>query len=332
MFYLSSPQGYTGSLESITIGNAQSFECDTLIYIAGDQGFFRDNGLNVTIKNYTSGAAAVNDLLEGKIDIAATAEFPLVRKAFDKQNISAVASIGKFQLQDLICRKDRGIENPADLKGKTIGVPLGTISEFYLGRFLELHGIDLQNVTMVNTDPAQSVTAITNGSLDALIIWQPYAYAAEELLGENAVSWIPQNNQMLFILEVAKNEWIQQHPDTVNRFIESLAQAEEYFITHPSQVKDFMQQELNYTDGYMDAIWYNNVYALSLDQSLILAMEDEARWMINNHLTNEITIPDFLDYIYIDGLQSIKPEADFLNYIYLDGLQGVKPEAVNIIS
>ena len=309
MFYLSSPQGYTGSLVSITIGNAQSFECDTLIYIAMEQDFFRNNGLNVAIKNYTSGAAAVNDLLEGKIDIAATAEFPLVRKAFDKQNISAVASIGKFQLQDLICRKDRGIENPADLEGKTIGVPLGTISEFYLGRFLELHGIDLQNVTMVNTDPAQSVTAITNGSLDALIIWQPYAFSAEELLAENAVSWIPQNNQMLFILEVAKNEWIQQHPDTVNRFIESLAQAEEYFITHPSQVKDFMQQELNYTDGYMDAIWYNNVYTLSLDQSLILALEDEARWMINNHLTNEITIPDFLDYIYIDGLHQVKPEA-----------------------
>jgi NitT/TauT family transport system substrate-binding protein len=36
-------------------------------------------------------------------------------------------------------------------------------------------------------------------------------------------------------------------------------------------------------------------------------MEDEARWMINNNLTTEKTVPDFLDYIYIDGLESIKP-------------------------
>ncbi|MCX9087518.1 MAG: hypothetical protein OIN90_08140 [Candidatus Methanoperedens sp.] len=38
-------------------------------------------------------------------------------------------------------------------------------------------------------------------------------------------------------------------------------------------------------------------------------MEDEARWMINNNLTTEENVPDFLDYIYEDELKSIKPEA-----------------------
>jgi hypothetical protein len=40
---------------SIVIGNAQSFECDTLVYIAQNQNYFANNGLNVTILNYTSG-------------------------------------------------------------------------------------------------------------------------------------------------------------------------------------------------------------------------------------------------------------------------------------
>jgi NitT/TauT family transport system substrate-binding protein len=38
-------------------------------------------------------------------------------------------------------------------------------------------------------------------------------------------------------------------------------------------------------------------------------MEDEARWMIKNNLTTEKTVPDFLKYIYIDGLKAVKPEA-----------------------
>jgi NitT/TauT family transport system substrate-binding protein len=37
-------------------------------------------------------------------------------------------------------------------------------------------------------------------------------------------------------------------------------------------------------------------------------MEDEARWMIKNNLTTEKTVPDFLDYIYVDGLEAVKPE------------------------
>jgi NitT/TauT family transport system substrate-binding protein len=57
----------------------------------------------------------------------------------------------------------------------------------------------------------------------------------------------------------------------------------------------------------MAAVWPENHFSLSLDQSLILAMEDEARWMIKNNLTSERTIPDFRDYIYTNGLSTVKP-------------------------
>ena len=52
-----------------------------------------------------------------------------------------------------------------------------------------------------------------------------------------------------------------------------------------------------------------NQFFLSLDQSLIVAMEDEARWMIINNLTTEKQVPDFLDYIYMNGLEAVNPNA-----------------------
>jgi NitT/TauT family transport system substrate-binding protein len=66
---------------------------------------------------------------------------------------------------------------------------------------------------------------------------------------------------------------------------------------------------LNYDGAFTEAIWSENQFSLSLDQSLISAMEDEARWMIRNNLTNEKTVPDFGNYIYTDGLKAIRPEA-----------------------
>jgi len=309
LFYLNLQGGYLGKFESITIGNAQSFECDTLVYLAQDQDFLVQNGLNVSIMNYTSGMAAVNDLLKGSIDIAATAEFPLVRHALNGENISALTCIGKFQLQDLIGRKDRGIERVSDLRGKTIGVPLGTISEFYIGRFLQLNGMRLGDVTIVNVNAAESVELVVNGTVDALVIWQPYAYSAEELLGDNASVFPVQSNQRLSILEVARNSWIAQNPDLVNRFVKSLAQAEEYYMGNSVQATAMMQESLNYTDAYIAEIWDKNEYSLSLDQSLILALEEEARWAINNNLTEETRVPDFLSYIYVDSLKSIQPES-----------------------
>ena len=59
----------------------------------------------------------------------------------------------------------------------------------------------------------------------------------------------------------------------------------------------------------MDVIWPRQQFSLSLDQSLLAAMEDEARWMIKSGLTAEKRVPNFLDYIYEGGLKAIKPEA-----------------------
>jgi NitT/TauT family transport system substrate-binding protein len=56
-------------------------------------------------------------------------------------------------------------------------------------------------------------------------------------------------------------------------------------------------------------VWPQYTRSLSLDQPLITAMEDETRWMISNNLTTEKQVPDFLNYIYEDGLKAVKPEA-----------------------
>jgi hypothetical protein len=38
-------------------------------------------------------------------------------------------------------------------------------------------------------------------------------------------------------------------------------------------------------------------------------MNDEGRWMINNNLTTERTLPYFQSYIYTKALEEVKPES-----------------------
>ena len=103
------------------------------------------------------------------LDIAGAAEYPVVAKAFQKENISIIASMGKSDIVYLIGLTDRGIRNIAGLKGKKIGLPRGTIMEFYLGRLLDLHGMSIRYVTLINLSPRQAADAIANGSVDAVV-------------------------------------------------------------------------------------------------------------------------------------------------------------------
>jgi ABC-type nitrate/sulfonate/bicarbonate transport system substrate-binding protein len=303
------PKGYSGKTEAITIG-APLIELSALIYIAENQHFFTGNGLNVLVRDYDLGVHAFNSMLRGESDIGIAAEFPLVVKAFQKEKVRTIGSIGKFEFVYLVGRKDRGIEKISDLKGKRVGTAQGTIAEFYLGRYLHLHGMNLEGITFVDIqDSGQAVDAIVSGDIDASLFQEPYATSLVERLGANAVVWPVQSGQMMFSSIVCRDEWITHHPDLVTRVLNSLAQAEEYIVNHPVEVEAILRKRLNLTASYAKTVWLRNQFSLSLDQSLVAAMEDEARWMIKNGLTTEARLPDFTSYIYTDGLKSIKPEA-----------------------
>jgi NitT/TauT family transport system substrate-binding protein len=296
--------------DSITVAYSP-FESTALFWIAEDQGFFRDNGLNITMRKYDSGAASLDGIINGEADLTVgVTEFPLVKKAFKKEKIRTIGTINKGEFTYIVARKDRGIENVSDLKGKKVGTTIGTIAEFHLGRFLNLHGMNINDITLVDVKtPEEWVNAVADGDIDAIATAQPYANSAKDRLGTNAVFWPAQSNQPLYALIICKEDWITKHPELASRFLKSLVQAEEYVNTHPAESKAIVQKRLNLSDAYMDTVWKQNQFSLSLDQSLIFAMEDEARWMIANNLTNETKIPDFRNYIYTAGLEKVKPES-----------------------
>lgn len=300
----------SGTPESITIGYSP-FESVALLCVAEDRQFFEKNGLNVTTRKYDTGVGALDGLLNGEVDIVVgTNEFPLVGRALKKERVRTVGSIAKSEFIYIVGRKDRGIEDVTDLKGKRVGTTLRTIAHFYLGRFLELHGMNMQDITLVDVKtPDEWVNAVADGDIDAVATAQPYANAARDRLGDNAVVWSAQSSQPLYTQAISTDEWITKHPELVRRFLKSLAQAEEYVNTHPTESKAIVQKKLNLSAEYMDTVWQQNQFTLSLDQSLILAMEDEARWMIKNNLTTEKQVPNFLDYIHEDELKAIKPES-----------------------
>ena len=93
----------------------------------------------------------------------------------------------------------------------------------------------------------------------------------------------------------------------MKRFLNSLEQAEEFIIAHPTEAKAILQKHYEYGNEYVTTTWADYQFSLSIDESLISAMEDEARWTIANNLTTVETVPDFVNYIYIDGLKAIKP-------------------------
>jgi ABC-type nitrate/sulfonate/bicarbonate transport system substrate-binding protein len=302
-----STKGYSGPVESITFANL-NLPASALIYIAEDRNYFLENGLNVNIKNYDTGVATTDALTKGEANFATMAEFLMVGNEFQKRQLSIVGTMDKANTQNLSALKSRGISKLSDLKGKRIGLGLKTSAEFYFGRFLELNGMSIGDVILVDLPPSKLDGAISSGDVDAVVGWPPYTTQIQEKFKNEMMVWRVQSEQPVYGVVVSKTEWITDHPETITRFWNSLVRSEEFVVSHPQDAKEVVRKRMNYDAAYLDSIWPQYVFSVSLDQSLIIAMEDEARWMMQNNLTPERQMPEFRKYIYVDGLKAVKPE------------------------
>jgi NitT/TauT family transport system substrate-binding protein len=293
---------------SITLGGLDS-DANVVLFTAENQNYFASNGIDFNFKTYDTGQDAIADLLNDKIDIAGASEYAMVSGAFANDNISIIASISTSYVIDLVGLTGNGIATVGDIKGKKIGVNLGTITEFYLGQFLELNGMSINDVTMVNLPVTQDVTALTNRSVDAVVTRDPWETQVLEQFPTGTVTWSLQSGQAAYSVLICRNEWLEQNSELVKRFLNSLAKAEGFIMEHPSQAKTILQQNYSYTDEYVNGIWPDYQFSLSLNESLIAAMEDEARWTISNNLTTSTQVPNFLKYIYTDGLKAVEPDS-----------------------
>ena len=261
--YLNLQQPYAGKVESITFGSLPN-ETNSLVYIANDQKYFAANGLNIIFKNYTSGVADAGALLNGQVNIAIATEFIVAEEALDNASLYAFASNCKFLSFYLVARTDEGINSISDLNDKTVGVAFGTIAQFYLGTFLEQNNLSLGNITVVNVPFAQSQNALANGSINAVLVLQPYVNQIESFFGSKVMAWQAQSNQFGYNDIICTRSWAQQNPDLVVRFLKSLVQAESFVQDHQSQSIAIVTKTLNYSTTYLPTVWSNYIFRLLL--------------------------------------------------------------------
>jgi NitT/TauT family transport system substrate-binding protein len=298
---------YTGPVEKITLG-VVAIESSSLLYIANAKGMFKEHGLDVTIIDFPDGVKASDDLLKNRVDVAAVADFIFVTRSFQRNDLRIFGSIFRGDTFEVIARKDRGITKPAHLKGRRIGLTKGTVLDFFMATFLSMHGIAAGSVRLVDLMPSEIPEAISSGSVDAVIAWEPYAGQIRNNLGSKAVTWPGQSGQSYQFVLMAKEEFIKERPIAAERLLKALVEAEKYCAEHTVDAQNLISSRLGHDPASLQSLWKRVDFRVRLDQDLVTLMEDEAKWLLK--LKGESRdIPNYLKYIDWRPLEKIKPDA-----------------------
>ena len=200
----------------------------TPMVIATEKGYFKEYGLNVKIKTFTSGGMAAQSFMAGQGDFVCTGDWPAARMwETAKETIGLHQISALSELNVMVTRSD--ITKGNQLKGKRLGYFLGTASEFMATKFLTSYGLTLDDVTLKNIPPTEMVVALDRGDLDGFAVWQPFGWRALKISGKKV--HILTTGVGLFtshMMVSTKRELVQTDPDACVAEIRGIMKAMDF--------------------------------------------------------------------------------------------------------
>lgn len=281
------------------------------VWVAEKLGYFKEAGLNLTIREFDSGRNALENMLKDKtINMATVAQTPIVFNSFNKEDYVIIATMA-HSIDDVkvLARKDHGIKTAADLKGKKVGATLRSTGHYFLEGFLSNHNMNLNDIKLHDVNAAKLKDKLISGELDAITSWEPHIYNTKKVLDKSKLTLLlsPIAFRKDFFFTVNK-AYTTNNKEHVARFLKAVLKAEQYIKENPTQAQNITAEKISADPVIVKNIWDAFIFEITLEQSILVGLEDEAQWAIDIGYTKN-KAPNYLEFIHHHSLQNLKPEA-----------------------
>ena len=296
-------------LKELNIG-AVNDVINSMTWIAKGKGYFKEEGLDVTLKPYLSGKLALSGMFDNEIQVATSAEVPVMLKLFKKRDFSIFGTIGMADNEiKIVARRDAGINNPSDLKGKRIATQKNSAVHFFIYTFLLYNGIAESDLNISFMHASELVPALVNGDIDAFSMREPFIQQARDNLGDNIIIFEQPGIYTKTFHLIAHDKFIHDNPETIRKILRALIKAEQFMKQNRKESIEIIANRHGLDKENLKNEWDDYIFELSLYQSLLITLEAEARWAIKTGLVNKNEIPNYLNSIYLNELNEVKPQA-----------------------
>lgn len=215
----------------------------TGLYVANEQGFFTEEGLQVEIllpgettpeQLVAAGQAEFGVSYQETVTHARTQDVPIVSiAAIIQHNTSGFASL-----------KEKGIETPKDFEGKVYGGWGSPVEEAVMDTIMRIDGGDVKEVDIINIGSTDFFTAVERGDID--FAWIYYGWTGVEAELRN----IPLN--MIYVNDysdaldyytpifITSEEMIADEPETIKKFLRAVSKGYQFAIENPQEAAEIL--------------------------------------------------------------------------------------------
>ena len=277
----------------------------TSIMGAGDvialrEGYFKKEGLDVEPRRFALGKEGRDAMIAGAIDINATAPTPFLIGLDKGVPYTAIAVNSVFCAANHIAvLKSSDINTVSQFKGKKVGLPKGTITEYvFLARVAPGHGLKPTDFQVANIPDAKDrIPSLVAKAVDVVLIGEPHTSIAEKDGTVRVIEDFCKYDPFPFML-TATNKIIKENPDAVVAYLRGWLRAIKLMKEEPQKAAAVYSEEQKSMGRTVDlAVVDKALQRIKWEPELTLQMEkylvDQAKDLLTGAGEGRITtMPD----------------------------------------
>ena len=223
-------------------------------------GPYKDAKYEVEWKNFTSGAPLTNEMVAGKLDFGAMADFPgsFNGVAFETAGkhslfISVLSGSIKGSGNGIVVPSASSVQSLAELKGKTISVPFASTAHGMLLRAVAAQGWDpLKDVNIIAQPPEVAGSALQAGKIDAHADFVPFAELFPSRGFARKIYDGAQANAPTFHGALVDQAYAKKYPEIVVAYLRASIEANQLLAAEPEKYSELIAKvtgvdaEVNY--------------------------------------------------------------------------------------
>ncbi len=179
------------------------------LWVALEQGFFKEQGINVEIAGiFRAGPEVMSAFSAGALDMAYVGEAPTVTAVANGTVRVAILAQVNTEGSAIVIGKNSSITIISGLKSVRIAVPgFSTVQDLLLRKAIPEPSVASDGVKVIVLKPPEMIGALRSNQIDAFIAWEPYpaqsvSMGVGKLLASSAEIW---NNHPCCVLVVDRS-------------------------------------------------------------------------------------------------------------------------------
>lgn len=253
------------------------------LYIAKEKGFFEKAGLDVDLQIIEASSDAIAAMQGGQINIVASTMDNFALFSGNGADLKVLTALDESAGGDGIVAK-KEIATVADLKGKSVGVQKGSVSQFLLAQALNKAGLTLEDVQIIDMKSGDAGAAFVAGSVDAAVTWQPWlSKAAATDFGKILADTSSMPGLIVDAL-AAKSDYADEHKTEMKAFVGAYFEGIAFMGKNPAEAHEIIARNLKMStetlEGTLKDVRFfskqDNVAFFSGDRSPAFALVSQA--------------------------------------------------------